>query len=96
MKRTYIRHNIKQLPKQRELESIENGSNFSRVIDASRKVKEWKAQADIQKAWLGVKRRSVASALKEFRELYEPSEFFLRWTEGTMYRDDSLEVYYRK
>jgi len=70
--------------------------NLGTMVDANAKIKEWKEHPDTKKGWIGCKRRSIASALKEFRELNDVSEFFMSYPRQDENRkDDSLEIFYR-
>lgn len=92
----HFRHNVKQLPKHKELEQMANNdAGFGRMIDASKAIAEWRKQEGLKTVHISVKRRSHAAALKEFRDLYTPAEYFTSWSLGSGYRDDSIEVTYR-
>ncbi len=70
--------------------------NFGTMVSANEKVKEWLAHPDTKKGWIGCKRRSIASALKEFRELNDVSEFYISYPrQDENWKDDSLEIFYR-
>jgi len=65
-------------------------------MDEWKKIEEWKKHPDTKSAWISQKRRSLSSALKEFRELNNVSEFFMRFQNQTAnFKDDVLEVFYR-
>lgn len=88
-----INHNIKSLPTAK----VMNGNNLSIVIEAEPLLKAWLVSPDTKTGWLGCKRRSVASALKEFKSLYDVTEFFMKYQEQTeFWSDDSLEIHYRQ
>lgn len=48
-----------------------------------------------QSVHISQKRRSFAKAWREFLDLYDPTEFFCENKESPMYRDDSLQVWFR-
>jgi hypothetical protein len=92
----YFRHNVKTLPKFKDLEQLANSdSAFGRKRAAYKAVSEWCKQEGLKSVYISVKRRSHAAALKEFRDLYTPVEYFSSWTQGFNYRADSIKVIYR-
>lgn len=80
-----VRHNIKGLPKKMIFQSW---AEESRV---NKKIREWKDHPETKIEWLDKKRRSSASALAEFKALYQPSEFFADFGKN----DDSIKIFYR-
>ncbi len=65
---------------------------FGRKIDVYRELKAWKQDAQTKSTWISQKRKSLATALREFRDLYSPKEFYAEFGKN----DDSFEVFYRK
>lgn len=93
--RIIIRHNLKQIPKARELEQMANNDScFGRYMSIIKEIEAWKNSAGVKVVTISVKRRTHAAAIKEFRDLYQPKNYFVRWNQGTLYRDDSIDVYY--
>lgn len=77
----------------REFKPLENDKLvFGQKVPIFRKLKEWKMNRLTRSAWVSQKRRSLASALKEFKDLYEVDEFFADVGKN----DDSFQVFYRK
>jgi hypothetical protein len=90
-------HNIKELPARAEMERLANNDScFGWYIPVSRMMAQWKDDARTKKAWVSVKRRTHAKAIKEFKELYAPESFLVSWHQGPEWRDDSIEVFYRE
>lgn len=91
-KPTFIyNHNIKSLPKAKDMTNT-----FSLVLENQNKMKEWLNDPLTMKAHISTKRRSIASALKEFRELNNVEEYFMSYPrQDENWKDDSLEVFYR-
>lgn len=67
---------------------------FGRQIEYLRKIDDWKKTA--KKIHISQKCRSTAKALKEFKDLYRPSEYFFVDRETANYRDDSIEIWYKE
>lgn len=80
-----VRHNIKGIPKNPLRLS------FSDQIEVWKKIRDWKSHPNTKTEWLSQKRRSLATALAEFKALYRPSEFFADFGKN----DDSFQIFYR-
>lgn len=74
--------------------SLNDGDGMS--YDQLKKIDEWKKHPDTKSAWISQKRRALSTSLKEFRELNNVSEYFMRFQNQTAnFKDDVLEVFYR-
>lgn len=67
--------------------------SFGRQVEYLRIVKEFKETAN--SVHISIKRRTAAAALKEFKELYQPTEYYARFYDSNDCRDDSVEVFYK-
>ena len=90
MMKKVIVHNLKSIPKDAAVYWNNNGSGFSKQLEIRKAIKEFCEQPDIKKVWLSRKRISTTAALKEFKALYVPKNFFSQFNDG----DDSFEVFY--
>lgn len=66
---------------------------FGLQIDYLKKIEDWKKQA--KSIYISQKSRSTAKAIKEFKDLYRPTEYFFVDRQTANYRDDSIEIWYR-
>lgn len=66
---------------------------FGRQIEYAKKIEAFKASA--KSVHISQKRKSHAAAWKEFKELYNPTEWFTTYLDGPTARDDSFEVWYK-
>ncbi len=66
---------------------------FGRQLEHLRAIAEWKKGA--KSVYISQKRRSTAAAIKEFRSLYSPSEWYFEDSAKDGYRDDSFQVFYK-
>lgn len=82
-----IKTNIKEL---KGLED-QSDSGFGRRIPLFRKLEEWKKDPRTRSTHVSQKRQSLAKALKEFRELYDVSEFYADFGKN----DDTFKVFFR-
>lgn len=64
---------------------------FGRKIEIFKALKEWKQSPETKSTWVSQKRKSLASALKEVRDLYDAKEYYAELGKN----DDSFEVFYR-
>ncbi len=64
---------------------------FGRKIEIFRELKTWKQDAQTKSVWVSQKRKSLAGALREFRDLYSAKEFFAEFGKN----DDTFEIFYR-
>ena len=69
----------------------DNKTSFSQQLEASRALKDWKASPETKSKWLSQKRKSLTTALTEFRDLYGAREYYARFGKN----DDSFEIFYR-
>lgn len=68
---------------------------FGRQIEYFRKLEEFKSSPETKKTWVSQKRKTTSKAIKEFKQLYQPKEFYLVVNNSENYRDDSFEIFYR-
>lgn len=66
---------------------------FGRQIEYFKKIEEWKKAA--KRIHISQKRCSTAKALKEFKDLYRPTEYFFVDNQTANYKDDSIEIWYK-
>lgn len=64
---------------------------FGRKIEVFHVLKAWRQDAQTKSVWVSQKRKSLAAALREFRDLYSAKEFFAEFGKN----DDSFEIFYR-
>lgn len=67
---------------------------FGRQIEYRRIIAEFKESA--KSTHISIKRRTPAAALKEFKDLYNPSEFYAVFHDSPTCRDDAFEVWYKE
>jgi len=86
-----VLHNVKGFTRAKDM-------SFDGIhMDEWKKVDEWKKHPDTKSTWISQKRRSLSKALKEFRDLNDVTEFFMKFPNQTeFYRDDVLEIFYRQ
>lgn len=66
---------------------------FGRQLDDLRAIAKFKETA--KSVWISQKRRSTAAAMKEFKALYLPTEYYAEMgKESSTYRDDTFQVWY--
>ena len=63
-----------------------------RQSDFAMKIAEFKRNA--KKAYVSQKRKSNAAAWREFKEAYQPDQYFAQYFDGPAVRDDVFEVFY--
>lgn len=85
-----IQHNLKSLPKQKELRFMP----FGRFIDENKKIKSFINDPATQTTHLSIKHQSVARTFKEFKDLNNVDRFYARFNNGSQVKDDSFEVHY--
>lgn len=83
-----IKTNIKAF---KELE-YQSDSGFGRRIPVYKQLKEWRSDSRTRSTYISQKRKSLATTLREFKDLYEVDEFFAEFGKN----DDTFEVFYRK
>lgn len=66
---------------------------FGRQIEHLRTIQDFKASAKV--VHISQKRKTSAAAIKEFKDLYQPSEFYCEFHDSADCRDDSFPVYYK-
>jgi hypothetical protein len=64
---------------------------FGQKIEIFKALKDWKQDPQTKRAWASQKRKSLASALKEVRDLYDAKQYYAELGKN----DDSFEVFYR-
>lgn len=65
---------------------------FAELVEHRARIEAFKARATC--VHISAKRRSYAAAMREFKALYEPAEWFCVTREGPHYKDDSIAVWY--
>lgn len=66
---------------------------FGQQVNYLREIQKWKETA--KTIHVSQKHRSTFKAIREFKELYQPKEYFYIDRETHNYRDDSIELYYK-
>ena len=66
---------------------------FGRQIEYHQKIKAFKESALV--VHVSQKRRTSSVALKEFKSLYKPTEFYCEFHDDTQCRDDVFPVWYK-
>ena len=89
MKKVII-HNLKAIPKDAAFYWNNNGSGFTKQLEIRKAITAFCEQPGIKKIWLSRKRKSTAAAMKEFKDLYGPKNYFSQFMDG----DDVFEVFY--
>lgn len=90
MMKKVIVHNLKSIPKDASIYWNNNGSVFPKQLEIRKAITAFCEQPGIKIVWLSRKRKSTTSALKEFKDLYRPQNYFSQFMDG----DDSFEVFY--
>jgi hypothetical protein len=85
-----VKHNLKGLAKEKELRSMP----FGRYIEQNKIVKEFKAAEDTKTSHISIKRKTVAAAFREFKELNNVDKFYAQFHNGRYVKDDSFAVHY--
>lgn len=68
---------------------------FGRQLDFAKQIEEWKKTAN--SIHLSQKRQSYKKAIREFKELYDPTEYFTKFhADKDNYWDDSFQVFYKQ
>ena len=90
--------NIPGMPgKKQVLERYVNpqGTDYGRYLTERQAfyedLEEWKRSSKTKKTWISLKGQSLPKAMKEFRDLYDPTEWYSRIDT----RDHSAEIWYR-
>jgi hypothetical protein len=65
---------------------------FAELMEQHGRIAAFKASA--KSIHVSAKRRSYAAALREFKALYRPSQWYCVTREGPMFKDDSIQVWY--
>jgi hypothetical protein len=89
MKKVIV-HNLKAIPKDSAIYWNNSGAGFTRQIEIRKAIALFCGQPGIKTIWLSRKRKSTAAAMKEFKGLYCPDNFFAMFEEF----DDVFEVFY--
>jgi hypothetical protein len=66
---------------------------FGRQLEYFKAIELWKKEA--KTTYVNQKCRSTSKAICEFKDLYQPKEYFYIDRETANYRDDSIEIYYK-
>ncbi len=67
---------------------------FGHQIEHRRNIETFKESA--KSTYVSIKRKSAAQALREFKSLYKPSEYFAMFNDSPSYWDDSFQVWYKE
>jgi len=67
---------------------------WGRQVEYHRIIRDFRETA--KSVHVSIKHRTPAQALKEFKELYKPSEYYARFYCSNDIRDDSVEVFYKE
>lgn len=68
---------------------------FGRQLSDLKKVQQWKETA--KKGYVGAKGKPTMSQVKKWVKEVKPSEFYARWKKDSdMWKDDSVEIFYKK
>ena len=89
MKKVIV-HNLKTIPKNAAFYWNNNGSGFTKQMEIRKAITAFCEQPGIKKVWLSRKRKSTTAAIKEFKDLYSPKNYFSQFMDA----DDSFEVFY--
>ncbi len=89
MKKVIV-HNLKTIPKDAASYWNNNGSGFTKQLEIRKAITAFCEQPGIKKVWLSRKRKSTTAALKEFKDLYAPKNFYSMFEEF----DDVFEMFY--
>lgn len=73
-----------------------NGMVFGRQIEYARIIRDWKDDPKTKTVHISMKRRSFAKALKEFKDLYKPTAWYVGYWDLADYRDDAVEFFFRE
>lgn len=85
-----IKHNLKGLAKQAELQRMPFGS----FIEQNKIISDFKSNPATKTIHVSIKRKSVATALKDFKHLYDVDKFYSRFNSGPDRKDDVIEIFY--
>ncbi len=66
---------------------------FGRQIEFRQAIREFKESANF--VYVSIKRKTAAAALREFKFLYVPSEYYAVFNDSPECRDDSFGVWYK-
>lgn len=83
-----------------QVNGLPDGNSFpemswGRTLDSIKYVNEWKKTA--KTAWVGAKGKPTMSSVKAWVKDNNPTEFYAKWTaDSGMYKDDSVEIFYKK
>lgn len=64
---------------------------FGRKIETFQALKDWKQNRATKSAWASQKRKSLASAIKEVRDLNGAKQYYAELGQN----DDSFQIFYR-
>lgn len=84
-----IVHNLPSIPRDAEV-YFNMSSGFTKQLEIRKQIKAFCEQPGIKKVWLSRKRKSTTAALKEFKDLYAPKNFYSMFEEF----DDVFEMFY--
>ena len=87
---------MKKIYKYKKVPGVEKGFEtkvFGQQLPSLRAIRDYKESARV--TYLGVKRRSIASAFKEFIDLYSPDSYYMDYIKpSNNYSDDSIQVWF--
>jgi len=92
-----LRRAMKKIYKYKNVPGVEKEFEYKpygHQLPSLQAICEFKKTA--KEAWLHVKRRSIASALRQFISLYEPTAYYFDYFDPTDdYKDDTCKIYYK-
>lgn len=71
-----------------------NGMSFGQQIEYFKKFKEFQNRNDVKTTHFDQKRKTFEKGLKEFRKLYNVTEFYCINRNNADWKDDSTEIWY--
>lgn len=88
---------MKKIYKYKNVPGVEKGFEnkpYGHQLPSLQAICDFKKTA--KEAWLRIKRRSIAAALKQFIALYEPTAYYFDYFDPTDdYKDDTCKIYYK-
>jgi hypothetical protein len=70
-----------------------NQMSFGRQTEYYKQIEAFKAIA--KRGYIGAKRKTTARGFREFKALYEPTQwFYIDRDNGSLYHDDSTDIWY--
>jgi len=66
---------------------------FRDKIEVNKALIEWRKGSKV--AWGSIKRQSVAKCFKEFRDIYQPTEFYAVFWNDSQRKDHTFKIFYK-